>query len=339
MRNEKLRRLLAQGPVLADGAMGTMLQDLGLTDGSAPELWNVEKPELVKKVHADFVAEGARIIETNTFGGSVARLKFHQVGHRVAELNRAGAQLAREVADAGDALVAGSIGPSGELIEPVGPLTREEAEAMFAEQAGALAEGGVDLFQIETMSHLNEVEAAVRGARRAAPDVPIYATMSFDTNYHTMMGVSPGEAVTILSQWEVEGIGANCGTGPDDFDVIMTDMAVNRPSHVYLIVYCNAGIPQYVNGSIQYDATPERMADYAVSMRNIGINVIGGCCGSTPAHIGAMREALLRVQGEPIAGPDAAMLAQSALESADSRAHRSADRRRARRERRSRSVN
>ncbi|MEM7129285.1 MAG: homocysteine S-methyltransferase family protein [Chloroflexota bacterium] len=325
---------LTNGPILADGAMGTMLQELGLTDGGAPELWNVEKPDRVQKVHRGFTGAGAQLIATNTFGGTVARLKFHHIGDRVAELNRAGATIAREVADETGALVAGSIGPSGELIEPVGTLTMEEAETMFADQARALAEGGVDLFQIETMSHMNEVEAAVRGVRSVAPDTPICVTMSFDTNYHTMMGVSPSAAVQVLAEWGVDIAGANCGTGPEEVDVIMTDMALNRPDAIKLMVYCNAGLPEYVDGEIRYSATPDRMADYAVSMRNIGIDIIGGCCGSTPDHIRAISEALQNAHSTPIAGPDATMLASSPLEDADSRANRSASRRRSRHARR-----
>lgn len=330
---QSIYTLLGKEPILADGAMGTMLQELGLTDGGAPEIWNVKKPELIKQVHIEYIDAGAQLIETNTFGGTVARLKFHDVGDKVGELNRAGAAVAREAAEPANAFVAGSIGPSGELIEPVGTLTMEDAEAMFAEQAAALAEGGVDIIQIETMSHMNEVEAAVRGAKRAAPGIPIFVTMSFDTNYHTMMGVSPGDAVKILADWGVTVAGANCGTGPEEADVIMTDMALNRPDGIYLMSFCNAGLPEYIDGRIQYSASPERMAEYALSMRNIGVDVIGGCCGSTPAHIGAMRQALDGAVGQPVAGPDATMLAESALEDASSRAARSADRRRARRQR------
>lgn len=333
MMNQQLKALLEKGPILGDGAMGTMLQQNGLTDGGAPELWNVEKPEIIKEIHREYIRAGAMIVETNTFGGTIARLKFHNIGDRVAELNRAGAALAKEVAGPLGVLVSGSIGPSGELIEPVGTLSMEEAEAMFAEQAAGLAEGGVDFFQIETMSHMNEVEAAVRGARRAAPELPIFVTMSFDTNFHTMMGVSPGEAVKTLAEWGVEVAGSNCGTGPDEADVIMTDMALNRPEGIYLMVFCNAGVPEYIDGTIHYSASPERMAEYAISMRNIGVDVIGGCCGSTPEHIQAMRTALDSVNGTEISGPNPETLSQSALESADSRAARSAERRRARRAR------
>ena len=330
----KLLTWLAEGRVLlGDGAMGTMLQDAGLTDGGAPELWNVTQPDKVRAIYQAYVDAGSHIIETNTFGGTSARLKMHQLQDRVLELNRAGVQLAKEVATPAGVLVAGSVGPSGELIEPVGPLSMAEAEAIFAEQVQGLVEGGVDLLVIETMSHLNEVEAAVRGARQIAPHVPIVVTLSFDTNYHTMMGVSPKEAVETLSSWGVQIIGANCGNGPAEIEAVMTQMAQYRPEGVYLMAQSNAGMPQYMNGAIHYDGTPEVMADYAIRLRNLGINIIGACCGSKPAHIMAMRAALDGAKDEPIAGPPSLDVADSRIESAESRTARAAARRTERRQR------
>lgn len=332
--SNKLFSWLAEGRVLlGDGAMGTMLQRAGLTDGGAPELWNVTQPEKVRAIYQAYVDAGANLIETNTFGGTSARLKLHNLQDRVVELNRAGVQLAKEAAEPAGALVAGSIGPSGELIEPVGLLSMADAEAMFAEQTQGLVEGGVDLIVIETMSHLNEVEAAVKGARRVAPDLPIVVTLSFDTNYHTMMGVSPKEAVETISQWGVQVIGANCGNGPSEIETVMTQMAQYRPSGVYLMAQSNAGMPQYVNGAIQYDGTPDVMADYAVRLRNLGVNIIGACCGSTPDHIAAMRAALDEAKDEPIAGPPQINGANGQIESAESRAARAAARRSERRQR------
>lgn len=325
---------LAEGRViLGDGAMGTMLQQAGLTDGGAPELWNVTQPEKVRAIYQAYIAAGANLIETNTFGGTAARLKLHNLQDRVIELNRAGVQLAKEVAAPAGVLVAGSVGPSGELIEPVGPLSMAEAEAMFAEQVQGLVAGGVDLIVIETMSHLNEVEAAVKGAQRVAPDLPIVVTLSFDTNFHTMMGVSPKEAVETLSQWGVQVIGANCGNGPAEIETVMTQMAQYRPDGVYLMAQSNAGMPQYVNGAIHYDGTPAVMADYALRLRNLGINIIGACCGSTPEHIAAMRAALDGAKDEPIAGPPPINGDSGQIENAESRAARAAARRSERRQR------
>jgi 5-methyltetrahydrofolate--homocysteine methyltransferase len=319
------RRLAAGQVVLGDGAMGTMLQSVGLTGGGAPELWNVTEPERVKAILQGYADAGSTIITTNTFGGTSARLKLHNLQDRVYELNFAGARLARAVADPAGVLVAGDIGPSGELIEPVGPLSMADARAMFAEQVRGLADGGVDFILIETMSHLNEVEAAVRGAQEAAPHLPIVATMSFDTNFHTMMGVSPRQAVETLAAWGVRVIGANCGNGPAEIETVMTQMAQHRPEGVYLIAQSNAGMPQWEGGKIRYDATPDVMADYAVRLRDLGVNVIGACCGSSPAHIAAMRAALESAAGLPVAGPPP--LEAPAIESAESRSARAAARR------------
>ncbi len=327
--NPLFRRLDAGEIVVGDGAMGTMLQASGLTDGGAPELWNVTQPEKVKAIYRGYAEAGAQIITSNTFGGTSARLKMHNLQDRVYEFNRAGAQLAREVADEFGVLVAGDIGPSGELIEPVGPLSMAEAEAMFAEQIIGLVDGGADFLLIETMSHLNEVEAAVRAAQKVAPQLPIAATLSFDTNYHTMMGVSPRLAVETLAAWGVRVIGANCGNGPAEIEIVMTQMAQHRPAGVYLMAQANAGLPRWQTGVISYDGTPEIMADYALRLRSLGINVIGACCGSTPPHIAAMAQALAAAKDESIAGPPAAE--PESIESAESRADRSAARRSARR--------
>lgn len=332
--NNKLLTWLAEGRILlGDGAMGTMLQNAGLTDGGAPELWNVTQPDKVRAVYQAYVDAGANLIETNTFGGTSARLKMHNLQDRVVELNRAGVQLAKEAAASAGALVAGSIGPSGELIEPVGPLSMADAEAMFAEQTQGLVAGGVDLLVIETMSHLNEVEAAVKGAQRIAPDLPIVVTLSFDTNYHTMMGVSPKEAIETLTQWGVSIVGANCGNGPGEIETVMTQMAQYRPDGVYLMAQSNAGMPQYMNGAIHYDGTPAVMADYALRLRNLGVNIIGACCGSTPAHIAAMRAALDQARDEPIAGPPQLAHTNGMIESPESRAARASVRRSERRQR------
>jgi 5-methyltetrahydrofolate--homocysteine methyltransferase len=273
--------------ILGDGAMGTMLHLAKLTDG-APERWNVERPDVVSSIHRAYVEAGSDFISTNTFGGTRNRLALDGLADRVAELNVAGARLAREAA--GDRLVAGSMGPTGELMEPLGLLTAEGARASFAEQAMALKAGGVDFALIETMSALEEVQAAIEGVRAA--DLPVVVTMSFDTNFHTMMGIKPARAVETISGWGVQVIGANCGNGPAEIERIMSEMAKARPTGVMLMAKSNAGMPRWKDDRITYGGTPEIMADYARHMAELGVNIVGGCCGSTPEHIAAMRKAI-----------------------------------------------
>lgn len=290
-----LQELLASGgPILADGAMGTMLFSMGLKRGGAPELWNVEHPEKVRSVHRGYIEAGAQIILTNTFGGSSIRLSSHGLAERAAELNRAAAQLARAEADAAPhpVVVAGSMGPTGELFKPLGNLEFDEAVASFEEQARALIEGGVDVLWIETMSALEEVQAAVEGARRASPDFPIVATMTFDAGGYTMMGVSPERALEALSELGVLALGGNCGNGTEEIEKVIEKMRASSPEAL-LVAKSNAGLPHLGdNDEVIYDATPEVMAEYAVKVRDLGAQIIGGCCGSTPAHIRAMAQAL-----------------------------------------------
>ncbi|OQA44706.1 MAG: Bifunctional homocysteine S-methyltransferase/5,10-methylenetetrahydrofolate reductase [Chloroflexi bacterium ADurb.Bin325] len=283
----------AHAVVIGDGAMGTMLQAAGLTTGGAPEAWNVARPDVVKGIYQGYAAAGSQIITTNSFGGTRYRLGREQLEAHVHEYNVAAARLAREVADAADheVLVAGSMGPTGEIMEPLGALTPEGARAAFAEQAAALAEGGVDFFLIETMSALDEVEAAVEGIRSAS-DLPIAVTMTFDTRFRTMMGVKPVQAVRALYDLGVRVIGANCGNGPAEIERVISEMVEARPDGVFLIAQSNAGLPRYVDKQIHYDGTPEVMADYAAKMKALGVSYIGACCGSTPTHIAAMKRAL-----------------------------------------------
>jgi 5-methyltetrahydrofolate--homocysteine methyltransferase len=287
-----LADLVATGPVLVDGGMGTLLQDAGLDDGGSGELWNVERPEAVREAHRGYARAGARILTTNTFGGSRPRLDMHGLGDRVHELNEAGARLAREVAVEFGALVAGDLGPTGELMAPLGTMEAGEATSIFAEQLVGLRDGGIDLVLIETMSDLAEVEAAVAAAREVVPGVPVLATLSFDTNLHTMMGVTPAAAVTALAAAGVDAVGANCGRGPAEMAAIAAQLVTARPPGLLLVAQSNAGLPQVVGDHFEYDATPAEMARHAVELRDLGIDLIGGCCGSTPAHVAAMSEAL-----------------------------------------------
>ncbi len=284
---------LEKGILISDGAMGTMLQGKGLTDGGAPELWNVENPTAIEEVLEEYAAAGANLITTNTFGGTRGRLQMHGLEDRLFELNKAGAEIARKVADRHPGcFVMGDVGPSGELMEPMGTMTIDEAKALFADQIKALVAGGVDAILIETMSDLQEVEAAVKAAKEVAPDLPVIVTFSFDTNLRTMMGVKPAVAVTTLAAEGVRIIGANCGRGVDEMRVIARELTDARPDGVYIITQSNAGLPKLVGGDFIYDGTPEEMAKYAQDMKALGVNVIGSCCGSSPAHTKAMAATL-----------------------------------------------
>jgi len=292
--NERWRALLAEGgPILADGAMGTMLFASGLQFGDPPEVWNVSQPEVVRRIHRGYLEAGSRIVMTNTFGGNRLRLRLHGLQERVTDLNRTAAILLRAEVDAagGRALVAGDIGPTGEIMAPLGTLSDEEAVEVFAEQAAALIAGGVDLIWIETMSHLSEIRAAIQGARQASAGIPIIATMTFDTRGHTMMGVSPEQAVASLAAWGADAIGGNCGNGPDELLPVIERMRAAAPD-VTLVAKSNAGMPELVDMRAVYRADPPTMAEAGLAFQAAGARIIGACCGSTPAHLKAMAEAL-----------------------------------------------
>jgi 5-methyltetrahydrofolate--homocysteine methyltransferase len=278
--------------VLFDGGMGTLLQDSGLEAGNCGELWNVDNPDAVRAIHEQYAVAGATFLTTNTFGGTRPRLDLQGAGDRVEELNRAAAELARGVADAHGLLVAGDLGPTGELLEPMGTMTQDEAREVFEEQLRALVAGGIDVVLIETMSDLSEVEAAVAAARNVAPDLPIITTLSFDTNLHSMMGVSPAQAVTTLGALGVDAVGANCGRGPSEMEAIAQALVAARPEGLLLIAQTNAGLPQLVGDHFEYDAPPQELADHAIRLHDAGIDLIGACCGSTPDHVRAMHDAL-----------------------------------------------
>ncbi len=279
-------------PLLLDGGMGTLLQDRGLDDGGAGELWNVENPDAIRASHEAYAAAGARILTTNTFGGTRPRLAMHGLEDRVHELNRAAAAIARSVADEHGALVAGDLGPTGELLAPLGTMSAEDAQEIFAEQLRGLRDGGIDLVLIETMSDLAEVEAAVAAARSVVPDLPVVATLSFDTNLRSMMGVRPGAAVTALAAAGVDAVGANCGRGPGEMETIAAELVEARPEHLLLVAQSNAGLPQVVGDHFEYDKSPADLAEHAKALHKLGIDLIGACCGSTPDHISAMRDAV-----------------------------------------------
>ncbi len=288
-------------PLLADGAIGTNLFAVGLQTGDAPELWNVDHPERVRALHASFVEAGSDLVLTNTFGGTKYRLALHDAGHRVRELNVAGAALARRAADAAgrEVYVAGSMGPTGEILEPNGALSVDAARAAFREQAEALAEGGVDVLWIETISSAEEIAAALLGAQDVG--LPVALTVSIDTNGRTMMGLTAADVLAACARAGVTpvAVGTNCGVGASEvvaaivnYDTARTVAAAPELADVPLVAKANCGIPQWVDGAIRYDGTPALMADYATLAIDAGARIVGGCCGTTPAHVAAMRIAL-----------------------------------------------
>jgi len=290
---DRLTPLLAERPwLLADGATGSNLFDRGLLSGDAPELWNSAHPDRIADLHRAFVEAGADIILTNSFGGTRHRLKLHRAEERVSELNEKAAGIARAEAERAGrvVLVAGSMGPTGEILEPLGPLSLDAAREAFAEQAAALVRGGADILWIETMSSVEETEAAVAGARLAG--LPIVATLSFDTNGRTMMGVTPSELAGLHRNQHLAACGSNCGTGPAELVACMLNLAAASDSSAILVAKANCGIPQFVNGEIRFNGTPELMAEYARLSLDCGARIIGGCCGTTPAHLRVMRQAL-----------------------------------------------
>jgi 5-methyltetrahydrofolate--homocysteine methyltransferase len=243
-------------------------------------------------LHRAFIEAGADIILTNTFGGTRYRLKLHKAEARVGELNETAARIARGETDraGGVVLVGGSIGPTGEILEPLGSLGLDAAREAFAEQAHALARGGADIIWIETMSSVEETEAAIEGARPTG--LPIVATLSFDTNGRTMMGITPSELAGLHHRHRLAACGSNCGTGPAELVACIVNLAIASDPGAILVAKANCGIPQFVNGAIQFDGTPELMAEYARLSVDSGARIIGGCCGTTPAHLRVMRQAL-----------------------------------------------
>lgn len=288
-----LHELIAErGVLLIDGAMGTELFARGLESGGAPELWNIEHPDRVTAVHTEYVNAGSDIILTNSFGGTGFRLKLHQADDRVIELNEAAARVARAATDKADkkVLVAGSMGPTGELLVPMGTMTIDTCAASFAEQAKGLDAGGADVLWIETMSHLDEIAGAVQGARSVS-DLPICATLSYDTAGRTMMGVTGEEAVTRLAELGVDAVGANCGNNLADTEAALAEMRAANPD-IVLVSKANAGMPQWVGAELHYSGSPEIMGAHAHRQRAAGIQIIGACCGSAPEHLAMMRQVL-----------------------------------------------
>src|SRR5215469_16294938 len=281
---------IKQSPVLCDGAMGTLLYDKGIFINRSYDELNLSQPDLIRGIHHEYLQAGAEIIETNTFGANSFRLGRHSLADKVRDINRAGARLAREAAKSLDVWVAGSVGPLGTRIEPLGKTSFHEARAAFREQIEALAEGGVDLLILETFGYLEEIHQAILAARDVAPSLPVVAQVTIDEDGNCLDGSDPETFAPKLAEWGADVIGCNCSVGP----VAMLEAMerVRAVSSLPLAAQPNAGIPRSVEGRNIYLCSPEYMASYARKFIAAGVRVVGGCCGTTPEHIRTMKSAL-----------------------------------------------
>ncbi len=281
-------------PLLCDGATGTELHRLGVEPGACPEALNADRPDLVRRLHRSYLDAGARLLTTNTFGGNRFRLELHGAGARATELNRAGAALARETA-AGGAFVLGDIGPSGGIFAPLGDLDPTEAYDAFLAQAAALLGGGADGILVETMTALDEMEVAVRAARDAGAPV-VLASFAFDRVKtgvpRTMMGLAPADAASAAEGFGVDVVGCNCGTSLSSDDYVTVVEELRSGTSLPLLAQPNAGLPELTRTGTVYHETPASMARTVRRLADAGAAIVGGCCGSTPAHVEAFREAL-----------------------------------------------
>ena len=297
-----LNEIFAGRPVLCDGAMGTVLYARGVFINRCYDELNLSDPALIMAIHEEYLQSGAEILETNTFGANRFRLARHGLASRTAEINAAGVRIAREAAEhlkekqAGDAWIAGSVGPLGVHLEPLGKTGLDEARAAFAEQIAALAEAGVDLLMIETMPALNEAREALLAAKETAPDLPVFVMVTVDDDGNCLDGSSPEHAATLLTEWGADGIGCNCSTGPA---TVLTAIEVMRAAtSLPLAAMPNAGMPRAVEGRNIYLCSPEYMASFARKAIKAGAQFVGGCCGTTPNHIRAMRSAIRAIDAQ-----------------------------------------
>lgn len=289
--NRFLERLNAGETFIADGATGTNLQIMGLKGKFVPEDLVLDQPDILLKLESAFVEAGSDIILTCTFGGTDLRMKESKYADKADEVNKRAVELARKAASARrDVLVAGSIGPTGQLMKPYGPLSPDEAKASFTRQAKALAEGGVDLLVIETMFALDEATAAFEGARSAS-DLPIVVSFSYDRGVRTMMGVKPADVIKKYKEMGAAVVGANCGTTLENMEKIIREYAATEPGFP-VWAKPNAGLPRMEGTTAVYDVTPEQMGESA--LRNIanGARIVGGCCGSSPEHVAGIAKAV-----------------------------------------------
>ena len=293
MNRGKITEALKSGRILvADGAWGTALQARGLEGGESPELWNVEHPELVLEVAASYIEAGSSLIETNTFGGNRYKLEYYGLGDRVSELNKAGVEISRKAAGEENWVIA-SVGPTGKMTL-MGDVTEEDFYQVFKEQTIALAEGGADAIVIETMSALDEAISAVKAAKENT-DLEIISTFTYEPTvqgeFRTMMGVSPAEAAVAAVNAGADIVGANCGKGYEGMKQIIEEIRAVLPD-VPIIIQANAGLPELIDGVSVFPATPDEMAGQNSLWIKAGVNIIGGCCGTTDKHIRAIRNAV-----------------------------------------------
>lgn len=284
---EDFFRQLEHQILVFDGAMGTMLQSRGLGMGDCPEEWNISHPSVVREIHRGYFGAGTDAVETNSFGGSRLKLEKFGFGNRVREFNQTAAELAKEACPEGR-LVVGSVGPTGELLQPLGKRTFEEACEAFCEQIAALTEGGVDLICVETMSDIQEARAAIKAAKQTT-GLPVLATMTFDLGkrgFRTIMGVDPATAVNELLDAGADAVGSNCGNGIEEMIQLVKQM--RRETSAWLVAQPNAGVPKLVGGKAVFTQGAEQMAEKVPELIQAGANIIGGCCGTTPEHMAAI---------------------------------------------------
>ena len=289
---EEIKAQLNKRTLLLDGAMGTMLQFYGLKSGECSEEWNISHPQVVQKIHQEYIEAGADIILTNTFGASRIKLSSFERETDIQKINEKAVNIAKGAIDKEGSLekrifIAGSVGPTGKILEPYGDLKVSELYENYKEQVAILEKAGVDLIILETFYDIEEIKAVLK-ATKENTDLMVIASMTFDKNLKTIYGVDPKRAVTVLENKGADGVGANCGTGPEVLYKVLKLM--KKVSKTYLMVEPNAGMPELVKGKVVYPASPKIMADYTEKFVKLGLNLIGGCCGTTPLHIKAMSD-------------------------------------------------
>jgi len=289
---EEIKEQLNKRTLLLDGAMGTMLQAHGLKSGECSEGWNISYPQVVQKIHQEYIKAGADVILTNTFGANRIKLSSYGREKNILKINEIAVNIAKGAIDKEKSLekrifIAGSVGPTGKILEPYGDLKISEVYKNYKEQTVILGKAGVDLIILETFYDLEEIKTALKAVKENT-DLMVIASMTFDKNLKTIYGVDPERAVIVLENEGADGIGANCGTGPEVLYEILK--IIKKTGKTYLMVEPNAGIPELIKGKVVYPASPKIMAEYTEKFVKLGLNLIGGCCGTTPLHIKAMSD-------------------------------------------------